>query len=136
MMVELHSGERPFTNLQSVKSRIERLRRRLAARFLVVVAALLLLMAVSIDSLQNTASAADMGPATLEATASPILIDVPQGEVSSHQSMISTNTHSSADTYLEFDSETAVRLSYSSFTRASMTRNRLTRAHLFTQRAQ
>ncbi|MBF2077235.1 MAG: hypothetical protein IGR76_01615 [Synechococcales cyanobacterium T60_A2020_003] len=92
-------------------------------RVALLVGIVIFAIAVGIDSFQHQASAAGMsadGVAEMSLTTAKI-----------ERQSFATPT-SSRHTYLEYDPNTAERLSHSDLTSAMMTRSRLTSAHFFT----
>ncbi|MEO1094253.1 MAG: hypothetical protein AAFX01_05080 [Cyanobacteria bacterium J06638_28] len=79
--------------------------------------------AVSIDSFQHQASAAEIQ--RQDDGILSLTVKAQLGETA-------TNTHEQ-DTYLTFNTETAERLRHSALTSANLTRCRLTTAHFFNQ---
>ncbi|MEL6382627.1 MAG: hypothetical protein AAFQ89_09155 [Cyanobacteria bacterium J06626_18] len=136
MRIETSDADAGSAATKGLQSWVEKLHRRLTTQFWIVMAVFVLLTVVSIDSFQNTASAADMGTSTLEVKTLSMFPGTPQVEALPQLAAHAEDARSSKDTYLEFNSETAARLRRSDLTSASMTRSRLTSAHLFTQRMQ
>ena len=101
---------------------------RLSVRFVLLLGLLVFLTAVGVDSLQE-ASAADLSTEYLGWGTAPA------SAVSESNSLKAKSLRRlSQKSYLEFDAAIADRLGHSDLTCASITRNRLTRAHLFTPR--
>lgn len=123
-----NGSEEPPSITQSSYYRLKRLWHRLTVRFVLLLGIVVFLTAVGVDSLQQ-ASAADMSTERLKmvtAGSSPAL-----DQQSSHEPKQRQVPQKS---YLDFDAQTATRLSHSDLTGASMTRSRLTSSHLFTNR--
>ena len=127
MVIDEHGAE-SSTGATNLQHRLRAIWHRLTVRFVLLLGVIIFLTAVGIDSFHHQASAADMGFTGVPVSTMPAL-KVTQNGLSAEPSA------TTADTYLEFDSETAERLGHSHLTSASLTRSRLTSAHLFPQKA-
>ncbi|MGF1524171.1 MAG: hypothetical protein ACFBSF_17770 [Leptolyngbyaceae cyanobacterium] len=135
MTFEMNDTRAKSADTKELQRWAEALQRYLTTRLLIVMAVLVLFTVVSVDSFQNTASAADISTSEVEASVLSVFSTELQAETLP-QPTVREEDHPSDNTYLEFDSETAARLRRSGLTSASMTRSRLTDAHLFTRRMQ
>lgn len=117
--------EEPLTVPRVAQISTQSLWHRLAVRFVLLLGFVVFLTTVSIDSFQHQASAADMPSSPVQVN----LMSVDSTPIPSSVPQVGTRDR----TYRTFNSETAERLGHSDLTSASLTRNRLTSAHLFTR---
>lgn len=123
----MDDNEEPLIGMRDAQNLIKALWQRFAVRFVLLLGVVAFIVAVGIDSFQHQASAAAIRSTTLEISAF-------SSAPSSLPDELSLVTEASEDTYLEFDVKTAERLGHSDMVGASLTRSRLTHAHLFTRR--
>ena len=124
--------DEPFTHKREAQNWLAALSHRLTVRIALLIGVIVFVATVGIDSSQHQASAADMGITRVSASPALSTPKASPPKSAPHQA-VSGETNSAA-TYLEFNAETAARLSRSDLTSASLTRSRLTSSHLFTHR--
>lgn len=97
---------------------------RLSVKAMVVLAIAMFALAVGVDALQHPAAAADL-------MAAPTTLGFQQASDAA-SAPVPPSPRASRPTYLNPDLQTAQRLKASDLTSATLTRSRLTSAHLFT----
>ena len=133
-------NEESSINMRGLTNFLSVLQQRFAVRLVLLLGIIVFVTAVSIDSFQHQAVAADIRTSTSELSTFPLsqkfspdgLTTVSSGSDRKHSGAADTYPFTE-ETYLDFDAKTAERLGHSDMLGASLTRSRLTHAHLFTR---
>lgn len=130
--------EDPFEEADNIGAHLEHIWERLSLRAVFVMSLGVFLTTLALGAaFQDQASASDLQAPTLQASvaARSQSASLPESIVFSMADVSDPSPQSleADETYLEFDPETAERLSHSDLTSATLTRSRLTSAHFFTE---